>query len=280
MDSEGKPTAWWNRIVGPSVTLSFMERIVPWAASDMMQDNTNAEGAADVQYEIANLKVEHVLSRTPIPVGFWRSVGHSYNGFFKESFVDELAFAAGKDPYEFRRGLLEKHPRHRNVLETVAEKSGWGTPMEKGAGRGIALHESFHTIVAQVAEVAVSDDGQIQVKRVVCAIDCGPTVNPDTIVAQMESGIIFGLSAALFGEITIKNGRVEQGNFPGYDMVRLAETPLIEVHIIDSDAAMGGVGEPGTPPIAPAVTNAIFAATGKRIRQLPIRSGVVKSAQA
>jgi isoquinoline 1-oxidoreductase subunit beta len=278
LDGDGKPTAWWNRIVGPSVTLSFMERLVPWAASDMMQDKTNAEGAADMQYQIANLSVEHVLSRTPVPVGFWRSVGHSYNAFFKESFIDELAHAAGKDPYEFRRSLLQQHPRHRKVLEIVAEKAGWGKPMEQGMGRGIALHESFHSIVAQVAEVAVSNDGEIQVKRVVCAIDCGPTINPDTIVAQMESGIIFGLSAALFGEITLKDGRVEQGNFPSYDMVRLAQTPAIEVHLVDSDAALGGVGEPGTPPIAPAVTNAIFAATGKRVRQLPIRSDAIKTA--
>ena len=275
LDSEGKPTALWNRIVGPSVTLSFMERLVPWAASDMMQDKTNAEGVADMQYEIANLKVEHVLSRTPVPVGFWRSVGHSYNGFFKESFIDELAHYAGKDPYEFRRGLLQQHPRHRKVLETAAEKAGWGEPLGKGAGRGIALHESFHSIVAQVAEVVVGEDGEFRVTRVVCAIDCGPTINPDTIVAQMESGIIFGLSAAMFGEITIKNGRVEQGNFPSYEMVRLAEVPEIDVHIIDSTAAIGGVGEPGTPPIAPAVTNAIFAATGKRIRQLPIRRDAV-----
>ena len=277
LDGEGKPTAWWNRIVGPSVTLSFMERIVLWAASDLMQDKTNAEGAADIPYEIPNLKVEHVLARTPIPVGFWRSVGHSYNSFFKESFIDELAHAAGKDPYEFRRGLLAQHPRHCTVLETAAQKAGWGTPLEKGMGRGIALHKSFHSIVAQVAEVAVSAEGDIQINRVVCVIDCGQTVNPDTIIAQMESGIIFGLSAALFGEITIKDGRVEQGNFPSYDMLRLAETPQIEVHIIASDYPMGGVGEPGTPPIAPAVTNAIFAATGKRIRQLPIRAALLKA---
>ena len=277
LDDQGKPIAWWNRIVGPSVTLSFMERLVPWAASDMMQDKTNAEGAADMPYDIADITVEHVLSRTPVPVGFWRSVGHSYNGFFKESFVDELAHAAGKDPYEFRRGLLEKHPRQRKVLETVAAKAGWGKPMEKGKGRGIALHESFHSIVAQVAEVSAADDGTFKVDRVICVIDCGPTVNPDTVMAQMESGIIFGLSAALFGEITIKNGRVEQGNFPTYDMVRLAETPQIEVHIIDSQDSLGGVGEPGTPPIAPAITNAIFAATGKRIRQLPIRMASTKA---
>ena len=272
LDDKGAPLAWWNRIVGPSVTLSFLERMLPWAASDMMQDKTNAEGAADLPYDIANIKVEHVLSRTPVPVGFWRSVGHSYNAFFKESFIDEMAHAAAKDPFEFRRSLLANHPRQRKVLEFAAEKSGWGTPLAKGEGRGIAVHASFHSIVAQVAEVAVSAAGEVKVTRVVCVIDCGLAINPDTVAAQMESAIIFGLSAALFGEITIKNGRVEQSNFPSYDMVRLAQTPQIDVHIVASDAAIGGVGEPGTPPIAPAVTNAIFAATGKRIRQLPIRS--------
>lgn len=278
LDGNGKPVAWWNRIVGPSVTLSFMERIVPWAASDMMQDKTNAEGSADMQYEIDHIAIEHVLSRTPVPVGFWRSVGHSYNAFFKESFVDELAHAAGKDAYEFRRNLLQKHPRHRKILEVAAQKSAWASQMEKGAGRGIALHESFHSIVAQVAEVSVSADGKIHVTRVVCVIDFGSTINPDTVIAQMESSIIFGVSAALFGEITIKNGRVEQGNFPSYDMVRLAETPVIEVHIVNSGAALGGVGEPGTPPIAPALANAIFAATGKRIRKLPIRASDIQAA--
>ena len=280
LDDKGNATTLWNRIVGPSVTLSFMERIVPWAASDMMQDKTNAEGAADMPYEFANLRVEHVLSRTPVPVGFWRSVGHSYNAFFVESFIDELAHAAGKDPYEFRRNLLAKHPRHLNVLQTAAQHAGWGKPLEKGVGRGIALHESFRSIVAQVAEVSVSEGGEIKVHRVVCAIDCGQTINPDTIVAQMEGGIIFGLSAALNGEITIKGGRVEQGNFPSYDMVRLPESPRIETHIVASGAALGGVGEPGTPPIAPALANAIFAATGKRMRQLPIRSEALQAKSA
>jgi len=215
--------------------------------------------------------VEHVVSKTPIPVGFWRSVGHSYNAFFTESFIDEMAAAAKADPYDFRRRLLAKHPRFLKVLDTVAAKADWAKPLPKGTGRGIALHESFRSIVAQVAEVSVADDGAVRVQRVVCAIDCGLVINPDTVAAQMESGIIFGLSAALFGEITIAKGRVEQSNFPNYDMVRLAQAPSIEVHIVESDAALGGVGEPGTPPIAPAVANAIYAATRKRVRKLPIR---------
>jgi isoquinoline 1-oxidoreductase beta subunit len=185
--------------------------------------------------------------------------------------MDEVAHSAGKDPYEFRRALLVQHPRHRGVLELVAEKAGWGTGLP--SGRGIALHESFGSFVAQVAEVSVSPMGEVRVHRVVCAIDCGRVVNPATIEAQMESGIVFGLSAALHGAITLRNGRVEQGNFNDYPVVRMDEMPVIEVHIVPSTEAPGGVGEPGTPPIAPAVTNAIFAATGKRIRRLPI--GVV-----
>jgi isoquinoline 1-oxidoreductase beta subunit len=269
LDGKGRALALWNRIAGPSVSQSFMGRL-PWLTLDM-PDKTNVEGAADMPYDFPHLRVEHVLSETPVPVGFWRSVGHSYNAFFVECFMDELAAAAGQDPYQFRRSLLATRPRHLKVLDTAASKAGWGTPSDPGVGRGIALHESFRSIVAQVAEVSVSPAGAIEVHRVVCAIDCGMTVNPDIVAAQMESGIIFGLSAALYGEITLADGRVEQRNFPSYDMIRLAQAPVIETHILESGAALGGVGEPGTPPIAPALANAVFAARGIRIRRLPIR---------
>jgi isoquinoline 1-oxidoreductase beta subunit len=187
-----------------------------------------------------------------------------------ESFLDELAHAAGQDPYLYRRQLLVKHPRNLKVLETAAKKAGWGKPLPKGRGRGIAIHESFGSFIAQVAEVSVNPKGEVKVHRVVCAVDCGRIVNPDTIKAQMESGITFGLSAALYGAITLKNGRVEQGNFHDYQLVRMPAAPKIEVHIIYSNEPPGGVGEPGVPPIAPAVANAMFAATGKRIRSLPM----------
>ena len=272
LDGAGAPLAWWNRIVGPSVTRSFMDRLLPWGGMDYPPDKTNAEGADDLPYELANLRVEHVLSKTPVPVGFWRSVGHSYNAFFTECFLDELAAAAGKDPYAFRRGLLATHPRHLRVLATAAEKAGWGTTPAPGIGRGIALHASFRAIVAQVAEVSVTDKGEVRVQRVVCAVDCGTAINPDTIAAQMESGIVFGLTAALYGEITLDKGRIEQANFPDYRMLRLADMPEAETHIVESGAALGGIGEVGTPPIAPAVANAVFAATGKRVRSLPIRA--------
>jgi isoquinoline 1-oxidoreductase beta subunit len=236
-----------------------------------MKDKTTSEGAFDLPYEMPNRKVVHSLMHEPVPVGFWRSVGHSYNAFFTECFLDECAIAAGKDPFEYRRAMLTKVPRAKKVLEVVAEKSGWGQPLAQGLGRGIALAESFRAIVAQVAEVEVKGT-EVRVRKVVCAIDCGFALNPDNVVAQMESAIIFGLSAALYGEVTIEGGGVQQSNYSDYNMVRLAETPEIEVHIVNSGVEhLGGVGEPGTPPVAPAVCNAIAAASGKRVRTLPIK---------
>jgi len=225
-------------------------------------------------YAFASYRLDAIVADGSVPVGFWRSVGHSHTAFFDESFVDELAHALAKDPLAFRRELLADKPRHLKVLETAAKEAGWGSPLPAGSGRGVALRASFGSIVAQVAEVAVADGKTLQVKRVTCAIDCGPVVNPAIVRAQMESGIIYGLSAALYGEITLADGAVEQGNFPDYDAVRLADAPAMSVHLVDTGTSvLGGVGEPGTPPIAPAVANAVFAATGRRLRSLPLRLG-------
>ncbi|MGB8763272.1 MAG: xanthine dehydrogenase family protein molybdopterin-binding subunit [Burkholderiales bacterium] len=270
LDDKGNISAWTNRVAAPSVGFDTMQRLMGSMAMDM-PDKNHIEGAFDQPYEIANMKIEQVRSKTPVPVGSWRSVGHSYNAFFVESFMDEMAHAAGKDPYEFRKALLQKHPRHLAVLELAANKAGWGQPIAVGSARGIALHESFAGICAQVAEVSLDKDNNIKVNRVVCAIDCGSVVNPKIVEQQMESAIIFGLTAALYGEITIKNGRVEQTNFPSYDMLRMAQSPRIDTYILPSTQPPGGVGEPGTPPIAPAVANALFALTGKRLRKLPLR---------
>ena len=217
-----------------------------------------------------------VLTQQPVPVGYWRSVGHSYNAFFVETFVDEAARAARRDPFEYRRAMLAGAPRHRRVLEIAAAMAEWNRPLAAGSGiraaRGIALAESFHSIVSQVAEVELGPDGALRVRRVCCAVDCGMAINPATVIAQMESGIVFGLSAALHGEITLKAGRVEQSNFHDYRMVVMADCPRIEVKIVESGwEHLGGIGEPGTPPIAPAVANAVFAATGTPVRRLPIR---------
>ncbi|CAG1019835.1 xanthine dehydrogenase YagR molybdenum-binding subunit [Burkholderiaceae bacterium] len=269
LDDAGRPLAWLNRVCAPSVGLGTMERLMPSLAMDM-PDKNHIEGAFDLPYDIANLSVRQIRSKTPVPVGSWRSVGHSYNAFFTECFIDELAHAARQDPYAYRRSLLGRHPRHRAVLELAAAQAGWGRALPAGRARGIALHESFGSICAQVAEVSVAG-GEVRVHRVVCALDCGTVVNPDTVEAQMQGAIVYGLSAALHGEITIKGGRVEQGNFPSYDTVKLAGMPRIDTHIVPSNAPPGGVGEPGTPPIAPAVANALFALTGKRLRKLPLR---------
>jgi len=267
LDELGMPQAWQHRIVGQSIIAG-----TPFEAVMIENgiDHTSVEGAADTPYAIPNLQVELHSPRNAVPVLWWRSVGHSHTAFVMESFMDELAHKAGRDPYQYRRFLLAKHPRHLKVLETAAKKAGWGTPLPGGWGRGIAVHESFGSFIAQVAEVSVDSSGMLKVKRVVCVIDCGRVVNPDTIKAQMESGITFGLSAALYGAITIKDGRVEQGNFDDYPIVRMWAMPRVEVHIIDSSEAPGGVGEPGVPPIAPAVANAVFAACGARVRSLPL----------
>jgi isoquinoline 1-oxidoreductase beta subunit len=273
LSAEGRPVAWKHTIVGQSILGGS-----PFAA--MIKngiDETSVEGASNSPYlkAIADHQVHLHSPELPIPVLWWRSVGHSHTAFVVESFIDELAHAAKKDPVDFRRELLPEGGRHRRVLDTAAEAFGWGKPLPAGHAAGIAVHESFESFVAQVAEVSVESDpgggGRIRVHRVVCAIDCGPVINPDGVEAQMQSGIVYGLSAALYGEITFKDGRVEQSNFHDYPVLRMAESPRIDVHIVQSTDKMGGAGEPGTPPIAPAVANALFALTGKRLRRLPLR---------
>jgi isoquinoline 1-oxidoreductase beta subunit len=265
LDAAGQPAAWTHRIVAPSI----MARVFPDSVKNGL-DGEAVEGGVGMPYAVPNVHVDYVLTDTGIPVGFWRSVNNSFNAFAVETFIDELAHAAKKDPYEYRRDLLGKAPRHLSVLNLAATKAGWGTALPAGRSRGIAVYKAFDTYVAEVAEVSVESDGTPHVHRVVCAVDCGPVVNPDIVEAQMQSAIVYGLTAALWGEITIDKGRVQQSNFVDYRMLRLAEMPVVEVHIVPSTDSQGGVGEPGTPPIAPAVCNAIFAATGKRIRKLPI----------
>ncbi len=268
LDAEGHPTVWEQHIACPSIFKRYMPQIL--GEDGKKVDPSSVEAAADHPYAIPNVQVDYHVSDPGVPIGFWRSVGNSQNGFFTESFIDELAHAAGQDPLKYRLQLLEKQPRYVRVLELAAKKAGWGEPLPKGTGRGIAAVFSFASYAAEVAEVEVSSNGEINVKRVVCAIDCGSVVNPDTIKAQVEGAVIFGLTAALKGPITVKNGQVEQSNFHDYPLLRLVETPKIEVYIVDSHDAPGGVGEPGVPPLAPAVANAIFAATGKRIRRMPL----------
>jgi isoquinoline 1-oxidoreductase subunit beta len=269
LDEKGAPIAWRQRIATESIAAG-----TPFEGMMIKNgiDGLSVEGAADSPYvaAMAHHRVELHTMEKGVPVLWWRSVGHSHTAFAVESFVDELAHAAGRDPLEFRRALLAKSPRHLAVLERAAAKAGWGTPPPKGRARGLAVHESFGSWVAQVAEVSV-EGGQIRVHRVVCAIDCGIAVNPLAIAAQMESGIAFGLGAALHGAITLQEGRVVEGNFNGYRVLRLNEMPRVEVEIVESREKPGGAGEPGTPPIAPAVANAVFALTGTRLRALPFR---------
>jgi isoquinoline 1-oxidoreductase beta subunit len=266
LDAKGMPVAWDHRFAGSSIVARWLP---PGFNNGLDPDTT--EGAIDLVYALPNLHVEYLRVEPPgIPTAFWRSVGPSHNVFVVESFIDELAAAAKQDPVAYRRAILDKTPRAKAVLELAAQKAGWGKPLPKGVGRGVSVQHAFATYLAQVAEVQVAKDGAVRVRRVVCAVDCGTVVNPDTVQAQIQSGIIFGLTAALRGEITLKGGRVEQSNFHDYPMLRIDETPAIEVHIVNSTELPGGMGEAGTSAIAPALANAIFAATGKRIRKLPV----------
>jgi len=265
LDAGGKPVLWTHRVAAQS----SMVRFWPETLKDGF-DGELVEGAMAMPYAIPNVLVDSLNIDTGVPVGFWRSVNNSYNGFAVETFVDELAHAAHEDPYEYRRDLLGDSPRHLRVLNLAADKAGWGTPLAKGHARGIAVHLSFMSYVAQVAEVSVADDGSVRVHRVVCAVDCGPVVNPSIVEAQMQSAIVYGLTAALWGEVHVEGGRIVEGNFDKYPMLRMKDMPVIEVHLAPGDQAQGGAGEPATPVIAPAVCNAIFALTGKRIRRLPI----------
>jgi isoquinoline 1-oxidoreductase beta subunit len=274
LNAKGKPVAWQHTIVGQSIIQGspFEKNMI---GKDGL-DPTSVEGAKEIPYEIPNILVDLHTTKVGVPVQWWRSVGHSHTGFVVESFIDELAHAAGKDPYEFRRRLLAGHPRHRGVLELAAKNAGWGKALPGGRARGIAVHESFGSYVAHVAEVSVTPEGRVRVHKVTCAVDCGRFVNPSTIEAQMESAVVFGLSAALHGAITLKDGRVEQGNFDDYQVLRMNEMPEVKVHIVKSAAKPGGIGEPGVPPVASAVCNAVFVLTGKRIRRLPIRADELK----
>jgi isoquinoline 1-oxidoreductase beta subunit len=271
LDATGAPIAWQQRSVGQSVLTGS-----PFAS--LVKDGidpASLEGSVD-PYEIPNVRIELVSpADIDVPVQWWRSVGHSHTAFATECMIDELAIAAGVDPYAFRRTLLATHPRARTVLDLAASRAQWGAPLPartagQRRGRGIALHECYGSSVAQVAEISVEADGSLRVDRVVCAVDCGMPINPNVITAQMQGGIGFGLSAALYGTMTLKDGVVQQGNFDTFTTLRLREMPVVEVYIVPSREVPGGVGDAGTPPIAPAVVNAIFQATGQRLRRLPL----------
>jgi isoquinoline 1-oxidoreductase beta subunit len=272
LDANGTPVAWSHHFAGSSV----ISRALPPGFNKGL-DPDSTEGAINLVYDFPNLRVEYSRVEPPgIPTAFWRSVGPSHTVFVVESFIDELAAAAKQDPVAYRRALLARSPRAKAVLDLVAAKSGWGEPLPDRVGRGVSLQFVFGTYMAQVAEVEVANDGAVRVRRVVCAVDCGTVVNPDTVEAQIQGAIIFGVTAALHGEITLKDGRVEQSNFDSYQMLRMNEAPAIEVHIVSNREPPGGIGEPGTSAVVPAVANAIFAATGRRLREMPIAVAALK----
>jgi isoquinoline 1-oxidoreductase beta subunit len=270
LGGDGKPTAFEFKNATQSAALSFSRRSIPFEMGGK-SDPSSFEGAAEIPYAIPNVHVATRNLETTVPLGFWRSVGDSNTGFYIEGFIDELAAAAKADPMDYRRALLAQDARLSALADMLKDKSGWTTPLQgAGRGRGVSIHTSFRTHVGEVAEVTVTPDGKVKVDRVVAVVDCGTAINPDSIAAQMEGAIVFALSALAFGQITIDKGRTQQANFDTYDMVRMAQAPKVEVHIVPSRELPGGIGEPGTPPLFAAVTNAIFAATGKRVRKLPL----------
>jgi isoquinoline 1-oxidoreductase beta subunit len=272
LDGEGRVTSLRIQSAGDAIQPRWMARALPALAGPLdLPDKTTAEGLFDLPYGFANQRMAHVATRMGVPVGFWRSVGHSHNAFFSEGFIDELAFETRQDPLAFRRQWLAQAPRHLAVLELAAAKAGWGKPLPAGRARGLALHESFGSIVAEVAEVSLVD-GLPRVHRVVCALDCGTVVNPDIVAQQVESAVVFALSAALHGRLDIQDGVVQQDNFPSHPLVKLADAPQVETWLLASERPPGGVGEPGVPPLAPAVANALFLLTGQRRRSLPLIS--------
>jgi isoquinoline 1-oxidoreductase beta subunit len=265
LDAQGNLLAWDNKSVSGAIGHQYFPRNL--GLPGIGPDKTTAEGEYDMQYAIPNRRIAHVIADSAVPIGYWRSVGHSHNAFFKEGFLDEVAHAAGKDPVLFRRELLRDHPRHLAVMEAALARAGTAS---EGRAHGVAVHQSFGSIVAQVAEVSVVDK-QIRVHRVVCAVDCGIVVNPNILAQQVESAVVFGLSAALAGEITLKDGRVQQSNFGDYPVLRMNEAPQVDTVIVPSSEPPEGMGEPATPPVAPAVANAVFKLTGQRLRSLPLR---------
>jgi isoquinoline 1-oxidoreductase beta subunit len=271
LDSNGKPVAFSHKIAGPSNLAAF----APGWLKDGL-DIDNVEGSDIFSYDIPNMRSEYTQEDGPVPTAFWRGVGPTRNMTVLESFMDELALHAGQDPLAYRLSLLAKEPRAANVLKVAAQKAGWGEKLPARSGRGIALMRAWGTYLAQVVDVMVNDDGEVAVKRVICAVDCGQVVNPDTVAAQIQSGINYGLTAGLFGVITVKDGRVEQSNFHDYRILRMSEAPKIEVEIVKSSEAPGGIGEPGTAGVGAALTNAVFAATGVRVREMPLRPELLK----
>ena len=272
LDASGMPVAWRVRVTGPSILANLFPQRLTGGVDPSFANGFTEEMA----YDVPNYEVGYAMRTTHVPVGFWRSVNHSQNGFFRESFIDEMAHAAGQDPYQYRRKLLSKDPKRLAVLDAAALKAGWDKPAPQGTSRGIALVEAYGTMCAQVVEASVGGKGEAKAHRVVAAIDTGHVVNPEILRAQTESGIVYGLTAALYGAITIENGRVQQGNFDDYEILRLADMPVVETVLVPSGGFWGGGGEPGVPPLAPALCNAIFAATGKRIRSLPLKDQDLK----